>query len=294
MFKIRYITRNKIDINKYDTCVNKAINSRIYANSWYLDIVTDDWSALVLDDYKAVMPIPFLRIKRFFFIKRILQPHFCQQLGVFSTKELNKDEFNSFYNMFISLKPRLYNFNSDNSEKHLNNNDSLVERLNYELDLIIVYDTVYSNYSKNLKRNIKNASKSNLEIVEGISITNLIFLKKESKHRIKNKNFRRLKELVTELTSRNIGTIYEVKLGGKVIASAFFIKRDRYLIHLVSASSDLGRKHKAIPFLFDKLIKNNESIDITFDFEGSMIKTISHFFKSFGARAIKYYSYKAI
>ena len=33
----------QIDFNKYDACIAAAINSRIYAYSWYLDAVCDDW-----------------------------------------------------------------------------------------------------------------------------------------------------------------------------------------------------------------------------------------------------------
>ena len=56
---IRHITRDTLDVQKYDNCIANAINSRVYAYSWYLDIVADaKWDVLVLDDYKAVMPLP--------------------------------------------------------------------------------------------------------------------------------------------------------------------------------------------------------------------------------------------
>ncbi|VAW26447.1 hypothetical protein MNBD_BACTEROID04-1052, partial [hydrothermal vent metagenome] len=56
---IYYYKRNQIDIVKYDTCITKSINTRVYANSWYLDIVADNWDVLVLNDYEAVMPLPW-------------------------------------------------------------------------------------------------------------------------------------------------------------------------------------------------------------------------------------------
>ena len=72
---IRYIRRKEIDIAKYDACIETAINARIYAYSWYLDIVADNWDILVLNDYEAVMPLPW-RSK--YFIKYVYPPAWTQ------------------------------------------------------------------------------------------------------------------------------------------------------------------------------------------------------------------------
>ena len=69
-----------LDVDKYDACIENSIQSRIYAFSWYLDIVADNWDVLVLDDYKAVMPIPW---KKKYFIKYIAQPLFLSAIGCF-------------------------------------------------------------------------------------------------------------------------------------------------------------------------------------------------------------------
>ena len=65
---MHYLSLDKIDEVKYNECIESAANSRIYAYSWYLDIVADNWDVLVLNDYEALMPLPW-RSK--FFIKYI-------------------------------------------------------------------------------------------------------------------------------------------------------------------------------------------------------------------------------
>ncbi|WP_373942482.1 hypothetical protein OEG92_04340 [Polaribacter sejongensis] len=70
---IQYVKRKDLNILKYDACIENSIQSRIYAFSWYLDIVADNWDVLVLGDYKAVMPLPW---KQKYFIKYITQPFF--------------------------------------------------------------------------------------------------------------------------------------------------------------------------------------------------------------------------
>ena len=84
---IQYLKNKEIDFKKYDACIEAAINSRIYAYSWYLNIVADNWDALVLNDYEAVMPLPW---RQKYFIKYIYPPAWTQQLGVFSSAEVNE------------------------------------------------------------------------------------------------------------------------------------------------------------------------------------------------------------
>ena len=54
-----YIKRKELNVSKYDACIENSVQEKIFGFSWYLDIVADQWDVLVLDDYKAVMPIPW-------------------------------------------------------------------------------------------------------------------------------------------------------------------------------------------------------------------------------------------
>jgi len=85
---IHYVKREDLEVTKYNDCIENSIQSRIYAFSWYLDIVADNWDVLVEDDYTAVMPVPW---KQKYFIKYVTQPFFCQQLGVFATHKISKE-----------------------------------------------------------------------------------------------------------------------------------------------------------------------------------------------------------
>ncbi|OIP03307.1 MAG: hypothetical protein AUJ97_04685 [Bacteroidetes bacterium CG2_30_32_10] len=55
--EIRYLKHKEIDKDKWDNCIEKAFNGIIYAYSWYLDIVSENWDALIEDDYKTVFPL---------------------------------------------------------------------------------------------------------------------------------------------------------------------------------------------------------------------------------------------
>ena len=100
---ISYLTRKEVDTEKYNACVAKAINSRIYAFSWYLDIVADNWDVLVLDDYKVVMPLPW---RQKYFVKYIYLPTWVQQLGAF----FREDDFIETLPLFLSAIPNKFKF----------------------------------------------------------------------------------------------------------------------------------------------------------------------------------------
>ena len=79
---IQYLTYEQIDKAKWDVCIDKAVNGLIYGYSFYLDNMADNWDALVLDDYEAVMPLTW---KKKYSILYLYQPFLTAQLGVFGT-----------------------------------------------------------------------------------------------------------------------------------------------------------------------------------------------------------------
>ena len=78
---IKYFQHSEIDKAKWDAYIEKSSNVMLYAYSWYLDIVSPNWVALIKGDYKVVFPLP---AKKKLGVSYISQPLFTQQLGLFS------------------------------------------------------------------------------------------------------------------------------------------------------------------------------------------------------------------
>ena len=55
--QIRHLRHNKIDYVLWDKCITNAKNCLVYASTWYLDVVSPGWEALVTSDYKYIMPL---------------------------------------------------------------------------------------------------------------------------------------------------------------------------------------------------------------------------------------------
>jgi hypothetical protein len=70
---------SQVVTEKWDACVKESSNGLIYSTTAYLDAMTDNWHGVVIDDYRAVMAIPW-RIK--FGFRYSYMPPFMQQLGL--------------------------------------------------------------------------------------------------------------------------------------------------------------------------------------------------------------------
>ena len=290
---IKYIKRKDIDLAKYDNCIAKAINSRIYGYSWYLDIVADDWNVLVLGDYKAVMPITYMRAKKNLLFKKIIQAFYTQQLGIFTQKELNNELATAFYTEFRVLNPQNYTFNDYDFQYLKEIATHLLKRTNYELNLNDTYSNLYKNYSKNIKRNIKKYLKEeNTMLTTAISVSDFIDFKKvNSSYKTTVKEHKILKKLILETQKRNYGKLYGIKQNGVLIAAIFSIYDNYRLTSLVSVASNKGKEIGAISFVIDSIIKEMAASEQIFDFEGSMQPGIARFYKSFGASDNPYFAY---
>jgi hypothetical protein len=289
---IKHLKHKEINVKKYDACIAKAKNSRVYAYSWYLNIVChNDWEILILDDYKAVMPLAFKRVKKQFLKRKIVQAHFCQQLGVFSGSMITNDVMNVFITNFIKLNPVNYNFNADNSTLLIDENKFL-KRDNYELNLNTDYSLISKNYTKGLKSNIKKGQTNDLKIIKDLSFSEFKQLKIDnSRHKINRNLFAIMQAITTELIDRKLGEFYAVYKDSELVSASFFINTKYRITYLLSANNDHGKTFGATSFLLNHVIKTNSNTNKIFDFEGSMIPGVAKFFKSFGSKNNPYLVY---
>src|SRR5436190_22577275 len=79
---IQYLVNTGIEKTKWDRCMDNAVNGLVYGYSFYLDAMADNWDALVMGDYEAVMPLTW---KKKYGIHYLCQPFLTPQLGIFSS-----------------------------------------------------------------------------------------------------------------------------------------------------------------------------------------------------------------
>jgi hypothetical protein len=280
---IKYLKRNQIAIQKYDACIEKSIQTKIYAFSWYLDCVAHSWGVLVLNDYEAVMPIPW---KRKYGIKYVTQPFFCQQLGVFSLVETSIETQRTFINKiprsFLKIQT---NFNSRNFLEA-----PMISKTNYILDLNFSYDHLFKSCNKGRKHAIKVGGKHELMLRK----THIDDLIKTTKQFYKYGDFsiedyRRLSHLAKVTLVKNKGFVTGIFKGDTFLGGAFFLKDHQRITYLFSSFTEEGKTMQAPSYLINGIIKQHENSSLILDFEGGNIANIESFFRSFGAKKEPYY-----
>ena len=294
---IRFTPHEDIDMEKWDKCVDDAVNRLPYAFSWYLDTVSYGWHALIADDYRAVFP---LTAKKKYGIHYLAQPPFTQQLGVFSRDLISTEVVDSF----IEAIPDKFKLIEIKLNKHnLPSTDSLSvkENVNLELPLISSYEELQKNYSKNLKRNLKKAQKSDLTVVPQVNPSEIIRMFQLNRGKdikgLNDSDYTKLEQLIYKMAQRGYAQVRGVytKRNNLCAAAVFFKVEDR-IIFLFSGLNDEGKQVAAMPYLIDSVVKQYAGKNIILDFEGSNDPGIARFYSGFGASqcfypAIKMYRF---
>lgn len=284
---VRFVKHSDIDHQKWDGCINESINGMAYAYSWYLDEVSEDWDALVLDDYSAVMP---LTMARKFGVSYLYQPFFTQQLGVFSTIGLSSDMVNSFLTS-IPAKIRLVDISLNtftNAEKIAGY--KITQRVTYQLDLIETYSRLYQKYGKNNQRNLAKALALQVSIVRGVGVAAFLsFTKENIKGDLPTKAMSIMGRLVSRLVSNGHGEVYGAySQTNTLCAAALFVRYRGKSIYLLATSSQEGIANRAMFLLIDTFIQENSESATVLDFEGSSIPGVAKFYQGFGAVPVSF------
>lgn len=283
---ISYVTRKNVDESKYNNCIKKALNTRIYAFSWYLDCVADNWDALILNDYEAVMPLPW---RKKYFIKYIYPPIWTQQLGVFSPNEISEKLIVDFINAIPKkFKKITIQFNAENKFQHKN----VTESVNYILPLDKTYDEIYSGFNTNRKRNLKKSAEFKNQIDKNISSDELLdfYLKVPKNYVVNNNQIKAIKKLVN---SKNKAIqIWGIQIEDKLEASILFLIDENRITNLLPIASNFGKENTLTTLLINEMIETYQNSAKVFDFEGSMLEGVACFYRSFGAIEEPYKTFK--
>ena len=281
--QIKHLQNKSIDYALWDKSISESINQLTYAYSWYLDVVSPNWEALVSENYDYIMPLP---LKRKYKLPYIVQPKLTQQLGIFSNQIINENVVQLFINELPSFSYEL-NLN----EQNFYQNAEVCP--NYVLDLNQTYQQITSNYSKNTKRNIEKATKMQLKVRYELSLDAFItfYYSVNKKYNSAEQSF--VEELIKTGISNEKMSLYAVlSAKNETIAALCLMHSSNRLTYLLPVSNEEGKTSSAMFLLIDKLIQNNAGRNFYFDFEGSRIEGIARFYKGFGALNHPYYIIK--
>ena len=277
---IRYVPRHAIDDVKWNACIDNASNGLIYAYTFYLDNMCPNWGGLVLDDYAAVMPLPW---RKKWGIAYLYQPFAIAQSGLFG----NNLSADLLYEVLKNIPATFRYWDMNLNFGNLFDVPPFVvqKRNNFILPLNKPYETVQQQYRQHIKRNIKKAVAKNCVVQKNIEVDHVIALAK--KHEASwgtEQDFEHFKKLYLWLFEKGQAVTYAVvETSGAILASAVFFYSNNRAYYILPGNAFTGRSAGASHFLIDHFIKDHAGQNRILDFEGSDVPNLQFFYTSFGA-----------
>lgn len=286
---ITILPSNKIDKDKWNRCVAENTNGLMYSSTAYLNAMAENWHGLVIDDYAAVMAIPW---KKKYGIRYAYTPPFIQQLGLIGDAASYdwRQILNAIEN-FILFADLHFNFSNASVQSAV----ELISKTNLILDLSVGYLAIESGYKTDLKENINKATAENIlysneDCQLGIDRYQ-IYCRSRMPH-IREEDYDNFSRLAKKLQKTNECFARSVRTGsGDTLAIGVFLCDNKRIYNLMNTTSKKGRDKEANHYLLNSVIREFSGKRLLFDFEGSELPGVRSFYEKFGAIEQPYFYY---
>lgn len=278
----RHLQRSDIDAARWDACVAASPRARIYGTSLFLDRMADEWDGIVLDDYRAVLPLPR---RRKYGIDYLCPMPFSGPLAVYGKEPLPCDTLDVLQQ--IPARFRLWDINLDVQGRDLPWPSTT--RNNHVLPLDHPYAELSAGFREALRQTL-GQEREHGHVRAGISMDTLLeeALAAGALAGTSPYDRLRLKRLYQDLSVREKAFTLGWVEDGRIVAGALFFRSPGRIYYMAAWSGEEGRKCGAAARLLDTVIREYAGMDAVLDFEGSDIPGVAFFFEGFGARPEPY------
>ncbi|MBL7698602.1 MAG: hypothetical protein JNK79_10595 [Chitinophagaceae bacterium] len=265
-----------VDREKWDRCVSSSENGLIYAFSFWLDHLADNWTGFVLNDYEAVMPVAW---RKKWGIRYSYHVPLVQQLGIYSLfGSAGVERFSELLQSYCRYGSYPFNY--------ANKIEGGRSHTNFVLPLDKNYEEISMEFSPDVIQNIRKSNSAGLKY-ETAKYGDAIHIFRENygkKTGLSQEYFERLWKLCGYLEKRgNLIVRSATGTDGKVLAIALLPNDGRRLYNIMNSTRPEGKRTEANYFLLSQLWKEFEGSRLIFDFEGSDIPGVREFYRKFGA-----------
>ncbi|HYG39563.1 MAG TPA: hypothetical protein VD908_13125 [Cytophagales bacterium] len=297
----KYLSHNEIDLQKWDSCIENSSNKNIYALSWFLNIVSENWDGIIEENSEKYLKVFPVTKSRRYGIKYITQPPFAIQLGLFSSTDIvsTNDFVEILKILYLKYSYVLnYPFNHYNTPyiERISDSYSFKQNVTQHISLKRSYEETFSNFSKSRRKNIRKGLNDCIYVEEGNNIDELIDLfVANTAYKIYggvNKiDYRLLTELCKKGKDKGVVKIFNAKnCKNEIIASTLILDYKTTVVNLFSANNQEGRLRNGESILIDFLIKKYSLKKDFIDLEGTGTLGIKEFKSRFNPEVVTYYS----
>lgn len=254
--EIQYVKNQEINRLRYDNALKRSFNANVFAYSWFLDLVCDEWDLLVEGDYETVCPIPLIKKLG---IVRVRQPRLAPFLGVFSSKHLPAEKVSAilkaipYRNVTLTLNHlnRLLKYNRKQSVKVP------------VLDLITPYQKISEHFTREAKE-VLNQNDGTF-VMRSIRADEYMFFKRSLKKQgpIENMKLMRIMNYAIRYKSAGIYSVYSPR--NELISAVFLIKSNNRLFLFDCTENQEGKTRHGVFRAINHLIETNCESNLTLE-----------------------------
>lgn len=282
----RWIKQDKLDVPRYDRCINEAGNTPVYATSWFLTLMAGKWDVLVYGDFEYVMPVPN---RKKWGIAYVYPPVFAQYLGIFPAPppEVRQE----FYQALAARFRYIQYQTGDREEAKSAEGFTIKEHHTRILPLESEYPVLAKGYDDYIIQNLKKAALNKVSVATETDPEVFFNLQKESKEiPVPAESWKRFRKLMEATLPNGVGKLYCAKTPqGEILTAAFFLIWKNQAYYMAVCNSRHGRDLRGGFALLDRFISDHAGSNLLFDFEGSSVEGVDRFFAAFGSAKKPYF-----
>ncbi|MBI1306742.1 MAG: hypothetical protein GC181_09020 [Bacteroidetes bacterium] len=297
------LSGNDIDPEKWDAFVVRSEMGSIYSESWYMQIIAPGWKAIVVSgdgEWEAIMPLSF---SRKFGVLYSLQPIFAQYWGIIFRNthdttnriaERNKSVLEEIHKI-LPESITLFNYNFSPSFRYFLpffwNNYNINPRLNYVLKCANTPDEMLKSYSKRIRNDLQKAKKNGLDCRESEDLNDIAKLCVEQRilHVDQSAVLLKIWNAVKERKRGFCLKVYD-ESGNLQCGGLFLIYRNKLIYSTSATAAEFKRTGCTSLMIHSAIMRACKDPGLNeFDFEGSMIEPIEHYFRGFNPEPEIYY-----
>ncbi len=294
------------DKNKYIDFCDKNKDLPIFFKYWWLDATCgkDNWDVIFVKKKEKIIAVFPVFIKNIGIYKSITNPLLTPRLGVWINYPDNQKYTskigleNEIFSEIITRLPKHkiftlnFYYNLNNWLPFYWNNFKQTTKYSYIIDDLSDLEKVFANFKSNIRNKIRKAEKLvNIEFSDDLqafyNVNKLTYDRQNKKIPYTFEQIKKIDDACVKNNSRKI--LLAKDSDNNIHAGLYLIFDNNYSYQLMLGINQNYASSGAASLLIWEAVKFSSTITKHYDFEGSIVKNIETFFRSFGGKQVPYY-----
>lgn len=287
---IQILPRQRIHTERWNQCVAEANHSNIFMYSWALDALCTYWDGLIINDYEAVLPLPW---RQKWGIKYLYQVPFMPRLSVMGANWQPTDS-----PAVLQAMQQHFSFIHTDIDNLVCAPWATRSRTNLYLPLSHTYATLEARFTEACRKNIRKATARGCQLAPANRVEDIILMYDNAYGGLQNmhtqRNYQSAIAFAHTALQHQKASMWQVEqqLTHEPLYTAILLHDKHRIYYWLGAPTAQGRQCRATYFFISQIIQQYSQSQHCFDFEGSDIPSVAHFYQQFAPLTETYHQVK--